>query len=130
MSTNLQALKSAIKTVADAVNDTVAAIKPGQSIVARVANYYNLVADLESLVPQIGDIPAEVSALAAADYLTLTSELVTDLAVSDAKAQAIITASLKLLSDLALTILPDVEALVAATKMTVAPAPAPSTPTA
>lgn len=116
MTPNQQALKSAIKTVADAVNDSIAAAKPGQSVIARVANYYNLVADLENLIPQIGDIPAEISGLQMVDYVALVGELVTDLSVTEDKAKAIITASMKLLSDLATVIYPDVQALIAATK--------------
>lgn len=125
MNTNLVALLAAIKCLADAANDTVAALKPGQSAVARLAAYYNLIPDIESLVPQIGLIPAEVAALQPADYVSLTSSLVADLAISDVKAQAIIAASLKLLTDIALTVVPDVQALLSAIKTT-PPVPAAS----
>lgn len=120
---NLKALSQAIKTLADAVKDTMAAIQPGQSILGRLASYSNLIPDLEALIPQIGDIVGEASALKPEDYVTLVSLLVTDLAVTDEKAKAIIAASLKLLSDLALVIVPDAQSLIAAINTPAAPAP-------
>lgn len=121
---NLSALSQAIKLLADAVKDTMAALQPGQSAMAKLLAYSNLVPDIEALIPQIGSIGSEVGSLSPADYVTLTSQLVSDLAISDVKAQAIIASSLKLLSDLAVVILPDVQALISAAKSSDVVAPA------
>ena len=116
MPTNLTALTSALALIADAAKDTVLALVPGQSVLSELLDYENLIADLENLVPQIGQIPTEVSQMVPEDYLTLTQTFVTDLAITNEKAQTIIAASLQLLNDLVLKVLPDVEALVAAVK--------------
>lgn len=129
MATNLAALQGAIKLVADAALDTVNAIKPGQSTLSRLLAYKNLVEDVVALVPQIGDIPAELKALQPADAAVLASSLAIDLALPAGKAADTLNASLKLLSDLVLVVLPDVEALVAAIKEPAAPA-APAAPEA
>lgn len=114
--TNLTALTSAIKLLSDAVLDSISAIQPGQSIITKLFDYENLIGDLESLLPNIGDIPTEVSQLQPEDYLTLVNTLVTDLNVTDVKAKAIITASLTTLHDIVLILLPDFEVLVSAIK--------------
>lgn len=116
MATNLTALSSAIQLIADAANDTVQALQPGQSILQTLLDYENLIGDLEVLIPQIGDIPSEISQIGAAEYVTLIDTLVADLEISNEKAKAVVDAAVKLLNDLVLTILPNVECLVAAIK--------------
>lgn len=116
MATNKDALYAALKLVADAAQDTVQAIQPGESTLSRLLAYKNLTGDLFALMPQIGDIPAEAKALDPAGYADLCSHFVADLAITDAHAQAIVGAGLKLLNDVVSVIVPDAEALVAAIK--------------
>lgn len=123
-STDLTALTSAIALVADAVTDTLVAVEPGQSIFGKLLDYENLVGDLENLLPQIGNVPAEVSALEPADVVTLVQTLVTDLGITDVKANAILAASIALLNHILTVILPDVTALITAIN-SVDPVPAP-----
>jgi hypothetical protein len=123
MSSNLQALQSAIKLLADAAEDTVEALQPGETALQRLFAYENLGADLMALIPQMSDIPSEASQLAPSDYVTLAQSLVDDLAITNPQAESIIAASLKLLNDLATTILADVDSLVAAIRATLPPTP-------
>lgn len=116
MATNVAALQSAVKIVADAIKDTLAALQPGQSLVAKVLDFENLVTDVAALIPVIGDIPSEVKAMAPTDAVALVDGLVVDLAISNEHAKAIAESSVKLLSDLAIVIVPDVQALIAAIK--------------
>ena len=113
MSTNLTALQSAIKLVADAAMDSVKAIGDSNTA-SKMAEYENLIPDLMALVPQIGQIPAEASALQPADYAALIQILATDLALPAGHVEGIITVSLKLLTDIVTVIVPDVQALIAA----------------
>jgi hypothetical protein len=116
MATGTKALQAAIKLVADAVDDTVETVAAGGNPITAVLKYENLIGDLITLVPQIGEIPAEAKALTPADYVALVNALVADLGVTDAHAGSIIEASVALLSELATTILPKVQALIAAVK--------------
>lgn len=109
MATDLTALKAAVKLVADAVTD-------GLSSGVGTVKYANLVPDALALLPTIGDIPTEISQLAAADYAALVTELASDLKLPTAKSEAVFAASIKLLSDLSLVLVPDVQAVIAATK--------------
>jgi hypothetical protein len=114
--TQQAALLSIIKLLADASKDTIAAIKPGQQIMGRLLNYGNLVIDIEAFIPQLGNLSGLLSGLQPADYVTLAGALVTDLALTDAKAQAIVQASLALLAEVAGPVLSKTEALFAAIK--------------
>lgn len=115
MATDLTALKAAIKLVADATVDTVKAGSDATSI-GKIAEYQNLIPDLMSLVPQIGNIPTEASALQPADYQALIAELAADLNLPAGKVQSIVAASLKLLQDVVTVMVPDVQALLLAVK--------------
>lgn len=129
MATNVAALQSAIKLVTDAVKDVVAVIAPGQSVLAKLMQCENLIEDLTVLIPQAGQIPAEVKALAPSDAVALVDGLVVDLGISNVHAEGIVNASLKLLTDLATVIILDVEALISAIKApagVAVPAPAAS----
>lgn len=119
MATDISALSNVIKLIVDAGKDTVAAIQPNQSVIGRFLAYENLIGDLFSVVPSLGEIPAEVAALSVADYAALAAVLAQDIAANNANATAVINAALKVLQDV-VAIVPDVEALVAAVK----PAPA------
>jgi hypothetical protein len=110
---NVTALQAAIKMLTDAINDTLSAVEPNQNILKEVFDYENLLPDLIALVPQIGQIPSEVSALQPADYASLLQGLVSELNVTNEKAQAIIAASLKVLADIATVVVPDVQNLIA-----------------
>lgn len=115
MATNLSALKAAIKLVADAATDSIKAAGDATSA-AKLSEYSNLLPDVMALIPQIGDVPVEAKALAEADYSTLLQELVADLALPEGHVKQVIAASLKLLTDIAMVVVPDVEALIAAIK--------------
>ena len=103
MSTNISALQAAIKLLADGVG------------AIETKNYGTIMGDLINLLPQLGDIPSEVSGLAVADYETLAANLVTDLALPSGSVSNIVNASLKVLTDI-VSLEPDVVALVAAIK--------------
>jgi hypothetical protein len=106
MATNLSALQAAIKLLADAVTDVASK--------GSVLTYLGLLPDLMGLVPQIGDIPAEVKSMQPQDYVTLAESLAQDLQIPSAKVQGIIQASLVMLNALVGSVLPAVEQLVAA----------------
>lgn len=110
------ALIALIKLVADAAKDTAAALQPGQSILAELANYENLISDITAFAGQIGDLKAEVAALKPEDYVALAAALVADLALSNEKAQSIVASTLDLAAELAGPVLTKVEAVVAAAK--------------
>lgn len=111
MGNNIQALNAAIKLVADIAND--ALNTTGVTVINRWAN---LLPDIMTLLPSISDLPAEAKALQAEDYETLLNSLAGYLNLGSGKAEAVLQASVKLLADLQKVILPDVEALIAATK--------------
>lgn len=110
------ALVAVIKLVADAAKDTAAAIQPGQALLSRLAGYGNLVLDVEALLPQIGDLKAELAGLTPPDYVELAGVLVSDLAFSNEKAQGIVATALDLLGELAGPVMTKTLALVAAAK--------------
>lgn len=124
MSTNLPALQSAVNLLADAIKDTANALEPNQSMVQKLSQYQNLIGDIMALAPQIGAIPAEAKSMIASDYLTLVEGLVARLAISNQHAQQVLDAVMKLLSDVVLTVVPDVEAVIAAVKGAPQPVPA------
>jgi hypothetical protein len=114
MSTNLKPLQDCIKLLADVAVDSVAASKSGGSAAAIVGDFSNVLSDLIVLLPEIGSIPS-VSSLGEADYAALVASLGVDL-VLPGKPGAIVTASLKTLSDIVTIIVPDVQAIVSAAK--------------
>lgn len=116
MVTDIDALKKAIKLVADAVNDSVKAAADTSSA-AKLLEYQNLIPDILSLLPVIGEIPVEASNLSAEDYAALIAEVGADLALPAGKTEEIVKASLKLLSDIVLVVIPDIAAVVAASKV-------------
>ena len=125
MATNLVPLKAAIKLIADAAGDAVKAVGDATPI-GKVLEFQNLVPDLLALMPQIGQI--SLNGLAPEDYAALLTELATDLALPAGHTAAIVNASIKLLEDVALTLAPDVQALLAAVKAAPAPAVPPPVP--
>jgi hypothetical protein len=114
MSTDLTALQNLVNLIGDAAKDTVNAVGPGESFLARFSNYENLLPDFVSLASSIGEIPAEVSALQPADYVTLVEGLVSRLEITNAHAELVIQAALKLLTDAVTVIGSDVTALLLA----------------
>ena len=113
MSAQTQALQALIALVAAAVKDSVAALQPGENLLQKLMGYENLVPQVMALVPQIGNL--SVQGLQPSDYVQLAENLVSNLGLSSAHAQAIMNASFKLLND-GVALVPDMEALVAAIK--------------
>lgn len=107
--TNIAALQSAIKLIADMTDDVI-------SGAVGATGYINLVPDIMSLLPQIGQIPAEVKSLQDADYQALLATLTSDLSMPVGKAASTIAASINMLNVIATNVLPAVEALLAAAK--------------
>lgn len=116
MTTNLKPLKAVIRLVADAVVDTEKVIESGMSPLVALFTYKNLVPDIIALVPQIGEIPSAVKALAPDDYVALVTEFAKDLAITDAHAGTIVDAGLDLLHELIGVALPKAQVLAAAIK--------------
>jgi hypothetical protein len=71
MATNLTAPQTAIKLIADATTDSIKAA--GDSTTAAKIAEYELLSDVIALIPQIGDIPTEASALGEGCVLLGTS---------------------------------------------------------
>jgi len=111
------ALLAAIKILADGAKDAAEAIEPGQSFVAKVEDFENLIQDgiAAASAGGITELKAEIAALQPSDYVSLTAVLVADLSFSQAKAQAICKAALQVLSD-EVPVIANIEALVAAAK--------------
>lgn len=116
MSTDLKALLSAIKLLADAAKDTKEVLTAGGSPIMAVLTYKNLLGDLMTLVPLLTQIPSEAKALTAPDYLVLVQSLMDDLGVTDAHAKSIIDNSMALFSELVTVVLPKIESLIGAVK--------------
>lgn len=131
MATNLQALTDAVNLLGDAVKDSIAAASDSNAV-SKTLEFENLVPDLFPLISQIGDLSTEMKNLQPADYITLVTQLASRMAIQNVHAEAIVAASIKLLTDLITTVLPDVQALIAAVKAPVAatapvaPAPTPA----
>jgi hypothetical protein len=104
---NLPALLAACKVLADVVNDA----SSGSS----VDGYANILPDLITLLPQIGELDAEAKSLQTSDYETLLSQLAGYLNLGSGKAEAVLQASVKLISDLQ-PVVADVQAIIAAAK--------------
>jgi len=113
MATDLSALKAAIKLLADAGNGIVKAAESGQGVAGYLPIVSAILPDLLVALPLIGEIPSEVSALEAADYASLLSDLAADLNIANPKVEAIIAAVIPIISSLA----SQVPALIAAVKM-------------
>jgi hypothetical protein len=111
-----QSLLDAVKAIADAGKDAVAAFKPGESWSQRLEDFENEIADAMTLAGEASGIPAAVKALEPADVSTLVGALVTDLSFTSPHAQAIIPWILKVLTDGASGLVPDVIGLVSAIK--------------
>lgn len=118
METDIDALKKLIKLIADATRDSISAVGTDSSVIIKILGYQNLIGDFVDLIPKIGEIPTEIGDLSAADYSALASELAQDLGLSDQHVTAIVTASIKLIGDLATVMLPDMKALITAIKTT------------
>lgn len=111
------ALLALVNTIVDAGVDTVKALQPGQSVAQRFAQYENLVADAVADVSSIGDLANEAKALAWQDYLSLSGAAVVRCGFASAKAQAVVSAVLKAIGDLATgSVVPDVLAIISAIK--------------
>lgn len=128
MNPNLAPIKALIDLVAAAVKATEAAVQPGQSALQRILDFEGLIPQLVAFLPQLSQV--SLSGLQPSDYIALGEYLVSDLAIENAKAKAIIDASFKVVTDL-VAALPDVEALVASFSAPAAAAPAaPAAPSA
>lgn len=90
----LAALKSAVKLVAHVVSDSMKALKDA-TLAAKLADYSNIIPDLQTMLPEMGDI--SVSSLAPEDYAALVVEIGQDFQLTDAHAEAIVTASIALI---------------------------------
>ena len=111
------ALVAIVNTLVDAGVDTAAALQPGQTLSAKIADYENLINDAVADVTTISDLPAEVKALVWTDYLDLTAQAVTRCGLTSDKAQKIVSATLQLISDAKTSgVVPDVLAVLAAVK--------------
>jgi hypothetical protein len=99
------ALQAAVKLLADAASDVA-------SHASGVAGYENLLPDLLGVLPQVGQIGAQIKALEPADYETLLATVASDLSLPTGKTALVVAASMKLLENLAT----DIEAVVAASK--------------
>jgi hypothetical protein len=104
---NVPALLAACKVLADVINDVAAG--------STVDGYANILPDLITLLPQIGEIGTEAKSLATSDYETLVSQLAGYLNLGTGKAESVLQASIKLLADLQPVVI-DVQALIAAAK--------------
>lgn len=111
--TNLSALQAAIKLLADLINDSIKAAGDS-SIPAKLEDFSNIIPDIMALIPSIGSIPSEAAAMQPADYGALVSSLAADMALPEGKAANMINAGVKIISDLASIIVPDVEAFIVA----------------
>jgi len=108
MAKDLSALKSAIKVVADVVND----LSSGS---LNLAKFQNVLPDIIVMLPQLGSIPQQAKDLELADYEALIAEMSADLAIESSKMKAIVDASFPVINDL-LKMLPDLAALFKALK--------------
>lgn len=109
MATDIKALQSALNLIADAAHDYITSKENGST--SNFATYENLLPDVLALVPQIGEIPTEVKALTVEDGLILVNGLMARVAISDVHAEAVISASLKILNDVISVLVPDIKAL-------------------
>lgn len=114
MATNKQALVDAVLMFGDLVKDIEASQKASGPM--KLLAFQSLIPDFMKLLPEIGDIPSEAKQMAYQDYMDLAQQLVARLAIDDKKAQAIISAAIKLANDIALIVIPDVNALIEASK--------------
>lgn len=112
--TNLKALQDAVKLIVDAVNDSIKVAATGGNPLVALASYQNLIPDLMTLAPEIGEIPADVSAMNPSDYVTLVTGLVGQLGLTDAHVGTILGAALGLLQHIVADVLPSTTALIAA----------------
>lgn len=106
---------AAILFLANVLKDGVAAMAPGESLLAKITGFGNLAPALVTLLPQIGGLGAEVKSFTAGDDVAAAELLVTDLAFSSEKAQAVVAALFPVLEDLA-ALEPKIVALVDAIK--------------
>lgn len=113
--TNLKPLQDAIKLLADVAIDSVKAAGDS-SPVAKAVEFENLLSDLLVLIPEIGEIPASAEHLLPEDFVTLTQNLAEDLVLPNGKAMNLITASITLLKNIELYIVPNIQAIIAAAK--------------
>lgn len=110
------ALVGALKILADGAKDVIAALQPGQSLSQKIVDFENLIPDAMAELASISDIGAEIKSLQASDIVELSADLVADCGFSNPKAQAVAAAGLKVLGDVASSVLPDLLALIAAVK--------------
>ncbi len=113
--TDISALKKVVKLVADAVNDSIKASADADGT-AKLMEFQNLIPDILALLPSIDEIPKEIHLLDAESYAALVAELAVDLVLPVGKTENIVKASLKLLGDIVLVIVPDVQAIAEAAK--------------
>lgn len=108
-----QALQDLINLLADGVNDSIQAAQPGANLLGKILGYENLVADVLKLAPELGEIPADVTGLNAADVEQLVAGLVAKFAITNEKALARINAILALANSIVTNDVPLVHNVIA-----------------
>jgi hypothetical protein len=116
MAANQTALLAGIKLLVDAGKTVVTDLSAGGSF---------KLADIEAIFPDVvaaveaggvSDIVAEVKSLTASDIPALASVVASDLGLTNAHSEAIVNASIKVITDVASQGVPDTLALLAAIK--------------
>lgn len=93
MAVDHKAIASVITLIVKAVNASTNPLGQGGGI-SRLADYGSLLPDVIGLVSNIGDLPKEVKDLGVDDIQIIVDQIVTEINVPNAHAQAIVTASL------------------------------------
>lgn len=111
MATDINALKAAIRLVA---HETNAFLVSGSKF--ELANHQRLIPDLFALIPVMGEIPAEAKDLDPNELAELVAHFAAELALPVGRTQRIVEASVKLIHDIVVVIVPDVQAVIEAAK--------------
>lgn len=101
--------------IGKAIGDAEEALKPGQGILQRLLGFEDLVPELIKFLPEASKISGEIKAMGPDDYVAAAEQLVAELAIDNAKAQAVLAASFPIVHDLA-AMAPKVENLIKALK--------------
>lgn len=109
MSTDINGLKAAIGLVAHTVS---AVMKSGGKF--EIGNHQRLIPDIFALVPVIGEIPAEAKDLDPNEMSELVAHFAAELALPVGRTQRVVEASIKLIHDIVVVIVPDVKAVIEA----------------
>jgi hypothetical protein len=113
---DLSALKSLIKMIADAVNDTEHVLHDKPNPIGAFSDYSNLISDIFGLIPSIGAMPGEIESLTPEDIQTLVNTLVGEIDIPEGKAKDIVNAATKAVNDIITVTVTDIKAVFDATK--------------